>query len=381
MTNVSILTCTSYDKSIIKNILLQHLPAIGFDPGRFKNKKVCIKPNFLFATPPEKAIITHPVFFRSIAEIVKENGGIVSLIESPAMDSLEKALQTGGYLDTIEDLAINIPDIKETGVLFYEENQRFKRFEISKAYFDMDIIINLPKLKTHGLTTMTCAAKNLFGMIPGLEKSRWHMRARSKEDFSRFIIEFNEALIHGFKKPKTFLHLVDGIIGQEGDGPGMAGTPRNYGITLAGTNAIAVDYGAALFLGINTDDVLTVRYGIEKKFGGLTSVKDIGFTGKDISSIKLKNIKTSSIGMSTDTFNRWPFTTKLVKNILLRWFSKKPVPLSQKCVLCYKCKQICPAKAIDHAKKGRNIPDFNYSVCIRCFCCLEICPEAAIEVV
>ena len=91
---------------------------------------------------------------------------------------------------------------------------------------DADIIINLPKLKTHGLTTITCAVKNLFGLIPGLEKSQWHMKAPGREGFAELLLDLNEALMHGLSEPKPMLHLVDAVVGQEGNGPGPSGTPR-----------------------------------------------------------------------------------------------------------------------------------------------------------
>lgn len=380
MTKVSILQCSRYDKQAIKTTILNHLKNIDFAVDQFNKKNVALKPNLLYATPPEKAIITHPVFFQAVLEIVKENGGKVYVIESPALESIHKVLRIGGYLELINSPGISLPEVNEQEVLFYEKGQTFKRFEVTKAFVDMDIIINIPKLKTHALTYITCAVKNLFGMIPGLEKPKWHQRARSKDEFARFILDFNEALLYGFKKQKVYLHLVDGVTGLEGNGPGAAGTPRDYSITIAGTNAVAVDYTAGAFLGLNNNAVRTTVYGFDRGFDGVSSPEDIKILGQDISSIKLQDVKTAESTFGTDVFNNWPLNTAFMKNIMLRWFSKKPVPDPLKCILCYKCKKICPVTAIYNVKKNKKVPYFDYSTCIRCFCCHEICPEAAITI-
>ena len=210
---------------LLEDAIGQSLANIGFPLKDFENKNVALKPNFLMTSAVDKAIITHPAFFRAAAKIVRDHGGRVVLVESPAMESVKRVMKKGEYLPILEELDVTVPSNGRKGVILNPDERRFKRFEVLGPVLDADIIINLPKLKTHGLTTITCAVKNLLGLIPGLDKSQWHMKAPGKEAFSEFLLDLNEALLYGSGNPKTILHLVDAVVGQEGNGPGPSGTP------------------------------------------------------------------------------------------------------------------------------------------------------------
>ena len=129
-------------------------------------------------------MVTHPEFFRAALRMVRDHGGTPVLCESPGFQPLAKVMKKTGYDRIVEEEGCEIADPRATAILFYDGPCRYKRFEISSAVFDADIILNLPKFKTHGLTYITGAVKNLFGLIYGLNKSQWHLKARSKEEFS-----------------------------------------------------------------------------------------------------------------------------------------------------------------------------------------------------
>lgn len=374
MTKVSLVRCQEYDRTVIKEKIAESLHNINFPLDSFAGKKVVLKPNFLVASKPEAAIITHPEFFAAAAEMVKIHGGQVLLLESPATDKARRVIHKGGYEEILAEYEIPVADARAAAVLFYNSPRKFKRFQIFKDLFDADIIINLPKLKTHGITTITAAAKNLFGVIPGLEKSRWHTRAPSKDVFSELIIDLNEALLFGFEKPKTFLHFMDAIIGMEGDGPGPRGKPHSIGVIIAGTDAVAVDYVAAAVLGLNTKQVPTLVAGFNADFGP-SSPDEIEVVGEAVPAVRLRKVRLPRAGFLNISMEKWPFTSRVFRSMV----NKKPVPDSKKCILCYQCRTICASGAIGKAKKKKKVPAFDYKKCIRCFCCMEICPEGAIR--
>ncbi|MBP1741861.1 MAG: hypothetical protein H6Q48_4154 [Deltaproteobacteria bacterium] len=372
MARVALLKCEDYDSLLIRGKMVEALDLIGLEPGIFAGKRVVIKPNLLSATAPEKSVVTHPEFFRAAVRMVRHHGGKPILCESPGFQPLAKVMKKAGYDRIAEEEGCEIADPRATGVLFYDGPCRFKRFEISSAVFDADFILNLPKFKTHALTYITGAVKNLFGLIYGLNKAQWHLKARSKEEFSGFLLDYYSALLGGFEKPKVFIHLMDAIMGMEGEGPGVTGTPRKIGAILAGQDAVSVDAVATRVVGLRLKEVLTVTLGDKRELGtGAFDRIDIEGAGLDEFQVR-DYVPSKAIGRSPGS--RWPLSTKVFKDLLV----EKPVPSRERCTLCYQCKAICPGGAISESKGESGIPRYDYDKCIRCYCCMEICPEAAI---
>ena len=372
MTRVALLKCGAYDPMLIRKKMVEALNLIGLGPGIFEGKRVVIKPNLLSAAAAEKSVVTHPEFFRAALRMVRDHGGIPILCESPAFQPLAKVMKKTGYDRIVEEEDCEVADPRDTAILFSEGPCRYKRFEISSAVFDADVILNLPKFKTHGLTYITGAVKNLFGLIYGLNKSQWHLKARSKEEFSDFLLDYYSALLNGFEKPKGFVHLMDAVMGLEGEGPGVAGSPRKIGALVAGDDAVSVDAVATRLVGLRLKEALTVTLG-EKRGLGTGTIEKIDVQGASLEGFDVRGYAPSkSSGRSP--VSRWPLNTKTLKNLLV----EKPVPTAERCTLCYQCKAICPGGAIRESKGESGIPCYDYDKCIRCYCCMEICPEAAI---
>lgn len=374
MPKVSLLRCSEYENGLLTDVIRGSLANIDFDLKRFDGARVVVKPNLLMPSAPEKAIITHPEFFRAMVQIVRANGGTPILLESPAIHSLERAVKKTAYRRVVEEEGVELADPGKTRPLHYDGAKRFKHLAISEGYFDADIIISLPKFKTHGVTYITGCVKMLLGAIPGLEKSRMHMRAPTPEEFSEFLLDLYGAMNFGFDPPKPIVHIMDAILVQEGEGPGPAGTPRRMDAVLAGENGIAVDYVASRLAGLDTARCLTVQNGFARNYG-VSSPEDIRVAGDPIEMLKIEDFRPATGASFFSNMFRWPFNTTLFKNLLL----DRPVPREEKCTLCYQCQKICPAGAISASSGKRKVPAYNYDVCIRCYCCLEICPESAIE--
>jgi uncharacterized protein (DUF362 family)/NAD-dependent dihydropyrimidine dehydrogenase PreA subunit len=373
MSKVSIVRCSEYSNDILRRKILESLHNIDFHPAQFNNRRVVLKPNLLLPSKVERAIITHPEFFRAVAQIVRENGGKPVLVESPALHSLERAIKNTDYAEIVETEQIEVADPWVTETLFFEDSRSFKSFEISKAFFDADIIINLPKFKTHGLTYITGAVKNFFGAIPGLQKSKMHIKLPAPLDFTEFLLDLYGAMLKGFQKPKIILNLMDAIVAQEGEGPGTGGKPFPLNLVIAGHDAVAVDLAAVRAAGLEVEKAISIMEGFTRDFC-IQSEAGIEFSGENIENVSVTGFKPSK-GTILSNMVRWPVTSKTFRNL----FIDRPVPFEEKCTLCYQCKKICPSGAISLSNGNRKVPVYNYKECIRCYCCMEICPEAAIE--
>ncbi len=374
MATVSLLQCSEYENGLLNDIIRHSLENIGFNLKELSGKKVVVKPNLLMPSSEEKAIITHPEFFRSVVQIVKESGGTPILVESPAMHSLERTVKKTGYQKVVDEEGIEMADPGQTRVLHYEGAKKFKHLAVSEAYFDADIILSLPKFKTHGITYITGGVKLLFGAIPGMEKSKMHMRAPKPEDFAEFLLDLYGAMNYGFDPAKRIIHIMDAIMVQEGEGPGPSGKPRRMDAVLASENGIAMDCVAAKVAGLDIDKCPTIVGGFSRNYG-ISSPRDIQVVGDPIEALKIEGFVPATGASFFSNMFRWPFNTTAFKNLFL----DRPLPQKERCTLCYQCKKICPAGAISTSSGRREVPDYNYDICIRCYCCLEICPEAAIE--
>jgi uncharacterized protein (DUF362 family)/Pyruvate/2-oxoacid:ferredoxin oxidoreductase delta subunit len=374
MPNVSLLRCDEYENRLLKDTIRQSLANIGFDLKTLKKARVVVKPNLLMPAKDEKAIITHSEFFRAVVQIVKENGGRPVLLESPAIHSLERTIKKTGYAQVVESEKIEIANPTKTRTLHFEDAKKFRHLDISEGYFDADIILNLPKFKTHGITYITGAVKLLFGAIPGVEKSKMHLRAPTPEEFSEFILDLYGAMTYGFSPPKPIIHIMDAICVQEGEGPGPAGKPKWLNAVLAGDNGIAVDYVATRVAGVDINKALTVVNGFKRNYG-VSSPNEIELVGASIDSLQPDHFEPATGGSIFSNMFRWPFTTPTFKNLFL----DRPAPQEERCTLCYQCKKICASGAISESDGRKKVPSYDYNTCIRCYCCLEICPEAAIR--
>jgi uncharacterized protein (DUF362 family)/Pyruvate/2-oxoacid:ferredoxin oxidoreductase delta subunit len=367
---VSLQECKLYNNRILKDKIVSGLEQTGFDFSGLKGARVCLKPNLLMPFPPERAVTTHPEFFRAVAEIMYDYTKDLVLIESPNFFPLEPTMRKAGLSPIVKELNIEVADIQVTRTLHSPQARHYKSLEISRAYFDVDYIINLPKLKTHAFTHYTGAVKNLFGTMPGLRKSRMHMRAPSQMEFSNFLLDLYSGLLAGFEKPKKMLHIMDAVVGMEGEGPGPSGKPRAIGAILVGNDAVALDFVAVNLVGLDVKKVFIIQEGIKRAIG-VRSPADIIVVGESLEKMRLTDFVPARNTIMGGVF--WPVTSPTVKNL----FIEKPTIDPNLCKGCGHCSTVCPAQAIlideDHKR-----PRFKYRACIRCFCCMETCPESAI---
>ena len=318
--------------------------------------RVLIKPNFLAPAKPERAMTTHPMVLRAVVEYVLAQGGLPLVADSPGTGTFERLLRDGGYADALKGLDVEVRPFKET--VRVDVGEPFGRIDIAREAVASDLVINLPKLKTHAMMLLSLGVKNLFGCIVGLTKPQWHMRSGvDRRMFARLLVQIHRA-IH------PAATLLDGILGMEGDGPGRSGTPRRLGILAAGENAPAVDMAVCRLVGARPEELPTHQAALE--LGLLPGPVAIEGDFSPVSGFKLPVL-------APLTFGPQRFQRLMRKHLVQR-----PVADAGKCRLCGECWRYCPAKAITPYAK---VVGFDYDRCIRCYCCVEMCPHAALKAV
>jgi uncharacterized protein (DUF362 family)/Pyruvate/2-oxoacid:ferredoxin oxidoreductase delta subunit len=362
MHTVSLQQVPDYDRVRVKDGLIRLLEPLG-GMGAFvrPGERVLIKPNMLSAKAPEKAVTTHPEVLRGVIELVKEAGGVPLVGDSPGIGSCRRVAEKSGMLQVIEEEGAELAEFLDS--VDVAGQGLFKRFSMARPYMEADRLINLAKLKTHEMMTMTCAVKNLFGAIIGTGKAAWHLKAGAdREMFSRMLLE-----IYLLRKPD--LNIVDAVIAMEGNGPG-SGDPRHMGLLLAGINPVAVDVIAAECAGIPKKLLHIERMAEELHLDGAdrADIRTIGTAPEEalITGFRLPHISDVQFGLPG-----------FLKNRLRHYLTSRPCAIPEKCRLCGVCVDICPPQAIT-IKDGRLT--FDYHSCIRCFCCRELCPDAALDV-
>jgi uncharacterized protein (DUF362 family) len=214
-----------------------------------KGDRVLLKPNLLTGSRPTKECVTRPELVYCVAQLVKEAGGKPFLGDSPAFGSVRGVAKANGYLPLIEEL--DLPVVEFHGKPYQTVSDSFDRLRLSKEAMDADVVINLPKVKSHVQLTLTLGVKNLFGCVPGKMKAWWHMEAG--KDASRF----GEMLVETARAINPDLTIVDGIIGHEGNGSSN-GEPRNLGVLGASPDVFALDRAMVDILGVAPAIVPTV---------------------------------------------------------------------------------------------------------------------------
>lgn len=360
MYQVSLRRVAEYDRELVAEGLERLLEPLG-GMGRFvkPGERVLIKPNLLSAKPPEAAVTTHPEVLRAVILSVQRAGGTALVGDSPGVGSGRRVAERSGMMRVIEETGAEFVAFVES--ITVGGTGTFREFELARPYLEADRLINLPKLKTHEMMTMTACVKNLFGAVVGTRKAAWHLKAGAdKELFARMLIE-----VYLLREPD--LNIVDAVVAMEGDGPG-SGDPCQVGLLMAGDNAVAVDQIAAEVAGI-PKKLLYLESAARSLGVPGSSCDEIAVIGEDPRGVLAHPLRLPHL--SDVQFGLPGF----LKTRLRHQFTSRPEVAPGKCRLCGVCVKACPPEAIRvHGGRLR----FDYQRCIRCFCCRELCPHAAL---
>lgn len=359
--SVSIVKCPNYDENKVLSGLRRSIDLIGgIQTFVKKGHHVLLKPNLLYGKSPEKAVTTHPAIVKGVIEIVREAGGVPFIGDSPSIGSLMKAAEKAGIKAVADEMKCPLVEFNRPVLPPNGKGKIFKQLEIDQTVLEADVIINLPKWKTHVQMLLTLGVKNLFGCIPGPRKALWHLKAgEDRKTFAQILVDLYQVI-------QPSLTLLDGIVGMEGNGPN-SGRPIPLGLILASGDSLSLDQIVCDLLGISRKSLLTNRVAFEQGLG-----KDkIDVVGERVEDVKISNFQFPTL--SQMDWNLPGFLTEALKNA----FTSRPVIEEERCKACDRCEEICPPKAL--ARKGKDLI-FDYEQCIRCFCCLEVCPEGAISI-
>ena len=321
---------------------------------------ILLKPNLLSAKPPEAAVTTHPVVLEAMIQILLGAGCKITVGDSPAIQRFSTVVKKAGLQFLEKRYSVCFQELNDPVEIKGLEGGIFKTFEVSRHCLETDYFINIAKFKTHSMMGLTLSVKNLFGCIPGKKKAAWHLAiGKDRNRFARMLAELAAIL------PVDF-HIIDGITGMEGNGPGN-GTPVNLGILLGGENAPAVDIIAAGMIGMSPLDLLTCRAAAEIN-AGPGSREEIFIQGD------LPPHLPFPFKLPEPTQTDWHLPS-FFKGVL-RWaFLPLPSVNRDRCRGCLFCRDVCPPGAISE-KNGRI--SIKGNLCIRCYCSQEVCPENAI---
>lgn len=369
--DVCLLRCEDYSPATLDSTLTQAAELAGFPD--IQGKTILVKPNAMRGAAPEKAITTNPAFLAAVLRLLRKRGPARILVgDSPGWQRGSVAARPAGLLAAAQDGGAEWVEMDSGAVRAAPQGRLVKEFVLASALRDCDLLVNVPKLKTHRLMNYTGAIKNLFGLIPGLGKSAMHLRFPDAGDFGTMLVDLAGCL------PPTF-SFMDSIVAMEGEGPGN-GQPRHTGFALASPDPAAMDWVAARCIGYDPEKIpyLADAFGRAWDSGREPSVGPLSVDDVRIGDFALLPYR-SADHQTRFFLNRAPGPVRKLADKLL---VSRPVFDAGTCIGCASCVKICPAQAIALGKdrRGRPLVKIDDSACITCYCCHEVCPAGAISI-
>ncbi len=374
---VVVVPCSSYDEEKVYNAIEIGLAALG-GIGKFcsVSEKILVKPNFLYAANAEKSVTTHPSVINAFLKFLQDKGYVRVMIgDSPARDSCEKVLRTLGV--NPELYGAQVAHMYKEERVEFPEGKAARRFYFAKDVIEAEAIVGLCKMKTHALERITGAVKNMYGLICGRRKAAGHVLYPDAMRFAKMLAD-----IHSCVKPR--LHIMDGIIAMEGNGP-SSGDSIYMGVMLFSADPVALDSVFCRLIKLNPILVPTNTKGAAAGIGH--------FKADEIEIVLADEASAPTPISSAELFKKFGKADFKVQreadkfSILSLWSRvnaprrRKPVIDEKKCICCGVCVEHCPVegKAVSFECGKNHVPVFDYDKCIRCYCCQELCPKHAIS--
>ncbi len=357
MATVTIAHCESYSEDLSEVLRTLLAPLGGIEAFVSTGQSVLIKPNMLTDRLPEQAVTTHPELVRAVIRLVKTAGGIPSVGDSPASAvKVERVMERTGFVALCQEEDTPLIQFEAAGSKGHHQDGF--TFNIANPVQDADVVINMPKVKTHVLTTLTAAIKNTYGAVPGYQKTLLHKRFARPSDFGKLVWAIYQTV-------KPTLNIADAIIGMEGAGP-SGGTPVALNFIAASADGAAMDLALCELLNIPPRSVPYLPPNVETATPVHAELHDVCFGNKRATTRSLDLPSTLAVRL----IPKW--VTRLIEPFV--WI--RPV-ISTVCIHCGQCVKACPVDALSMLPNER--PTLNPLLCIGCCCCHEVCPVKAIE--
>ena len=293
--------CSDYNRTSIAEVIERQFKLLGglekfVTPG----DTVLLKPNFIAPRSPRHATQTHPAVIIETARLLKDFGAKPFVGDSPAWGNVFTCVKALRLEEPLKKLSVPVKQLDKPKKCRIGTKNTI--VGISSVALDADVIINLPKFKSHQQLVATFAVKNMFGCVSGKQKALWHFAKGGN------VNDFCELLIEIFRFLNPALTIIDAVIAMDGQGP-IRGRTRPLGWLLSGTDPIACETICAKLIGINPQDIPIIK-----------TARQIGFGCSDPAKIQI-------IG---DNFP---------KSICTDFQLAKPVPL--RFSFLHVCKSIC----------------------------------------
>lgn len=333
--------------------------ALDFLAGDFAAKRIWVKPNLISPHPPQDSVTTDPQLVRLVVDGLRRRGAAeVWVADNPGgalKGSIHDYVARTGIPAACPDC---FRDISRTPVPLKLNSRFVSEIHVSRILTEVDLILNLPVFKTHALTLLTGAIKNLYGIIPGGQKGELHTIAPHPLDFSELVVDIFQAV------PVPVLTIVDAQRGMDGQNGPSAGRVLAIGKLITGANPVAVDSVLARMAGVAPETIPMVRIAAERGLGPIATdaVEIVG----DFAPVRGFRLPTRRLNRAMSGIIRFVYM------LMRRW----PTLQSRRCIKCRRCADNCPATAITM----NPLPVIDRSRCIRCYCCAEICPVKAMRV-
>ena len=349
---VAVVRCPSYEAAALSGAVRRSLELVGglgsfLDPGT----KVFVKINHLSPhAPPDRAICTHPVFVREVLRVLLERDVRVTVGDDVNFGRGDEFLTTG-FRQACAELGVPLANLRESGFSKISlPGAMLNSVYIARPVLEADLVLNLPKLKTHSFTVFTGAVKNMYGVIPYGLRLDGHRRFLCNDLFSRMLVDVFSAV------PRQ-LTIMDAVIGMEGEGP-SAGVPKKIGLIISGADGVAVDAVASRIAGYDPLHVLTTSEAQARGLG-VGNLRSIVVVGEKLEDVQVRDFRPSSA--ATGLFRRWlpAFIYAYVSGELIL----TPEVVPPKCTACLECIKICPAETISLVRNKARIEETR---CIHC---------------
>ncbi len=363
MSKVVVLRCENYDLHEIYPQIKWGIEQLGGIESIIpRGSKVLLKPNLVVGIDKDKAATTHPVIFEAVLKYMKEANYDVFYGDSPGIGNPTKVAQKCGIKEVADRYTTPIGDFVD-GKEITIEGHATNKLDIVNAVFEADAIINLPKMKSHALQRITGAVKNPFGTVVGFNKAKMHGRFQNAYNFAEMLIDLDLYL-------NINLHIMDGIVAMEGNGP-RNGEPTPMNAILISTDPVALDTVFCNMIDLDPKKLPTLIYGQEY---GLGSYENIEIIGEDVNSFLNTEFDIPR--------NKVNHTERSKFQLVSKYILRRPYIKEEICKKCGICVDVCPLeeKAINFKNGDKSKPPkYDYSKCIRCYCCQEMCPYKVIR--
>ena len=285
MTNinkVSLVKCRSYSQKEVSDAVDKTFSYFGgIESVVKKGEKVLLKPNFIIESSPRKCAITHPVVVETVARKVLAAGAVPIIGDSPAFGSIKKIARRIGLDKVAESLGIDIIEMDKPRRVSVECGGRKFSLSVSGRALDVDVIINLPKLKAHVQLLFTAGVKNMYGCVTGKRKVWRHFLAKNDVEW------YADMLIANYQIVRPSFTILDSVMAMEETGP-TGGLPKDVSLIIGGIDGVAIDRVVAELLSVNPQDVPILR-AAERLQVGEQDLTKIEIAGEDISSARVED--------------------------------------------------------------------------------------------